>query len=514
MYQNEHFYPIMLNYSINLFRDSNEFVIVPFRDYEILDKFENHSKIEIQNQILGHFKLIKEMGFNTIRICTDSNFGMEIENNKFTYRVYSNDTSTLWLDAIDYSEAYFIAIEQFLEIAELHDIKIMILLRAPFNKKAEKFTKLFLQKFSNNPTIFAYDFMNEPLYFDNVDLKDRNREKVDAYNIVARWKIMMEKFAPYQLLTIGFSEPIEVLEWDPSVLPVDFVQFHTYHPLRVPSEIYWYANYVNKPWMIGETSLPADNDSVFYEEQVQYMKECYKMVLDCGGSGFGWWGFQDMMWGGFEHDYTSLLNRKGTTTTTDSLHTVVGTLKPAAMELNKLRNYKANYECIVPVNYYNMVGYNNVALTGKIINKKTNEPIEGAVIRGWSKYFGIGANTFTDENGNFTLYSNMEFVNFQFSAPGMTRVILQAEAEYQPINGYSYPMDSMPNMELEYHKISFIPFLRDRIKDENEKIETDNYIFNFRSSDFNEAKFTGSLGTLELEPLKLKKPGFFKKISI
>jgi hypothetical protein len=161
-----------------------------------------------------------------------------------------------------------------------------------------------------------------------------------------------------------------------------------------------------------------------------------------------------------------------------------------------------------------MVGYNNVALTGKIINKKTNEPIEGAVIRGWSKYFGIGANTFTDENGNFTLYSNMEFVNFQFSAPGMTRVILQAEAEYQPINGYSYPMDSMPNMELEYHKISFIPFLRDRIKDENEKIETDNYIFNFRSSDFNEAKFTGSLGTLELEPLKLKKPGFFKKISI
>jgi hypothetical protein len=356
--------------------------------------------------------------------------------------------------------------------------------------------------------------MNEPLYFDNVDLKDRNREKVDAYNIVARWKIMVEKYAPNQMLTIGFSEPIEVLEWDPSVLPVDFVQFHTYHPLRVPSEIYWYANYVNKPWMIGETSLPADNDSVFYEEQVQFMKECYKKVLDCGGSGFGWWGFQDMKWGGFEHDFTSLLNRVGSTITTDSLHTVIGTLKPAAKELNKLVNYKSMNECILPVNYYNMIGYNNFVLTGRIINKKTNEPIEGAVIRGWNRYYGIGANTFTDKNGNFTLYSNIEFVNFQFSAPGMTRVILQDETKYKPSNGYAYPMDSLPNTELEYHKISFIPFLLDRIKDENEKIETDNYIFNFRPSDFNEAKFTGSLGTLELEPLKLKKPGFFKKVII
>jgi hypothetical protein len=77
---------------------------------------------------------------------------------------------------------------------------------------------------------------------------------------------------------------------------------HTYHPLRVPNEIYWYSKNVNKPWMIGETSLPADNDSISYSDQTQFLKEAYLRTKNCGGSGFGWWAFQDVTsWGTFEH---------------------------------------------------------------------------------------------------------------------------------------------------------------------------------------------------------------------
>ena len=85
--------------------------------------------------------------------------------------------------------------------------------------------------------------MNEPLYLDSEPV----RKKKNALKIVKNWSNLMKRHAPYQLFTIGFAEPIEVFQWDPYLLPVDFVQFHTYHPLRVPNEIYWYSKYIGKP---------------------------------------------------------------------------------------------------------------------------------------------------------------------------------------------------------------------------------------------------------------------------
>ncbi|MBI9066759.1 MAG: hypothetical protein JEZ09_05660 [Salinivirgaceae bacterium] len=508
------FFPKMINYSTNIFMEDSSFIIAPFRDYEIPKIHEKHSISEIQNQILGHFKLIKEMGFNTIRLCTDSNFGIDIENNSIIFKSYIDDNKTKWFDAIEYSEKYFEALQLIFDISEELNIRIMLLIKAPMVPKAEVFTKLLLQKFKDSPVVFAYDFMNEPLYFDNSHLKNRSRDKKDAFKIVSRWKIMMDKYAPNQLFTIGFSEPIEVFEWDPSILPVDFVQFHTYHPLRIPSEMYWYANYVGKPWMIGETSLPADNDSVFYEEQRQFLVESYKKVIDLGGCGYGWWGFQEVRWGGFEHDYTSMLNLDGKTITKDSLHTIIGTIKPAGKVLQKLNYVKSKTNNEKPINYYNMLGYDNIKLCGKIINKKTGEPIEGAVIRGWTKWFKIGLNTFTDENGNFSLYSNDKLIYFCYSAPGMSCEKMELDTTYQQINGYKYSMDSLKNEKLEYHDISFVPFLMERIDKKTDKIESDNYIFNFKLNKFDNAKFEGTLGTLELEPLRLRKPGFIKRARI
>jgi hypothetical protein len=48
------------------------------------------------------------------------------------------------------------------------------------------------------------------------------------------------------------------------------------------------------------------------------------------------------------------------------------------------------------------MGYNNFVIKGKIIDKKTKKPIEGAVIRGWTQWWNIAWNTYSDENGNFT----------------------------------------------------------------------------------------------------------------
>ena len=62
--------------------------------------------------------------------------------------------------------------------------------------------------------------------------------------------------------------------------------------------------------MIGETALPADNDSVSYEHQRQFMIDAFRYTVDCGGCGFGWWDFQESVNTHFEAQYSGLLNHK------------------------------------------------------------------------------------------------------------------------------------------------------------------------------------------------------------
>ena len=57
----------------------------------------------------------------------------------------------------------------------------MLLIKPPIDNEAlENFYGKNTERFQNNPTIFAYDFMNEPLYF---DAKPR-RAKTEAMKIV------------------------------------------------------------------------------------------------------------------------------------------------------------------------------------------------------------------------------------------------------------------------------------------------------------------------------------------
>lgn len=491
MIDNEPFFPLMLNYVVSFRNTGSEFWLSPVRDYENPDIYESDTKAGTDAQINAHMQLIREMGFNSVRICFD-----RLVSTK-TISYYTADDRRLHITR-DH-KPIINALEHFLNIVAKHQLRVMLLIRAPVeNHQIEDFTVHILERFKDNPVIFAYDFFNEPLYFDVTPLPGNAREKKDAWKIVTRWKQLMDHHAPNQLLTMGFAEPIEVFEWDPEILPVDFLAFHTYHPLRVPNEIYWFSKYISKPWMIGETALPADNDSISYEEQKLFFREVYRMVVDCGGSGLGWWEFQDIPGTYFEESFSGLLTNQGFTITTEGKYNIQGTVKPAVEEIAGFKNYTPTHKCDRMVNYYNMLGYNNYVVRGKIINGKDNTPIEGAVIRGWNKWFGIGMNTFTDEEGNFTLYSNDECIHFEISAPGMTKLKFDFNAEYRSLPGNDLAIDQLQNRNLEYQQISFQPFL----------ITTDynrpQYgIFNFDSTKFNSAKFEGWMSDQILFPLVL-----------
>lgn len=484
----ETFFPLMLNYIVSFQGSHGQFLVTPSLSYDSCGYADAVGEEAVRNQLLAHFGLIRDLGFNTIRVCFDR-LGQDGDGRYF----YQADRK-FYLDKKSDRQAILQGLGQMVDVAEQQDLKVMLLIKPPFKEDSDLqlFTKELLEYFQKNPTLFAYDFMNEPLYFDPAS----QRSKLDAFAIVCHWKWMVKKYAPNQLFTIGFSEPIEVFEWDCSLLPVDFVEIHSYHPLRVPSEIYWYSRYCGKPWMIGETGLPADNDSITYGEQAQFVTEAYQLTRDAGGCGFGLWEFQECKGGTYEASYTGLLTHGGVTRSNRGGDFLVkGTLKLAARIIATLEQNYTPRPYQRPVNYYNMLGYKNIRISGRIIDRKTGMGVDGAVIRGWNDDWSVGMNTYSDANGHFNLYCNDLCTHFEISAAGYTKIKFDKNVALVPQLA-SEEIQDLPERGREYHQISYHPFVRKSIADTSFF-----QIMEFEPSLFGHANWDGSLGELHLQKI-------------
>jgi len=490
------YFPRLMNYGIAARVLEDEIILSPSIEYDNPKTFDSNTILESKERMRSHFRAIKKMGFNSIRLVGLSNLKYEESGTKTSIELFEGNGRTPLL--IDSSSILKLtnALENLVLLAGEENLRVMPILPRPmkdlnYTKVKDKFVGAILSRFKDNHVIFAYDFFNEPLYFDNSEhthWQDRPRTKVGAYRLVKKWKDQMSRHAPKQLFTIGLAEPIEVFEWDPEILPVDFVSFHTYHPLRVFNEIYWYAKYVNKPWMVTETSLPADNDSISFKDQAIFMKEVFERIVNCGGSGIGWWQYQDVQWGPFEHNYTPLI-KVGGKSLIDSNTFIYGEFKDAAFVMPQLEVKKSG-ECDCHTNYFNMMGYHNYRIKGLIVDTK-NEPIEGAVIRGWNQYWTVGQNTFTNENGIFNLYSNDECVHFEISAPGYSKVKFNLNLTYEP---HPDSLD-LKNVGLEYHKNHFQWYLDSNYVGES--------VFRFKKDLFDDFETSAVLDTIKLESLTL-----------
>jgi len=372
----ESWFPMMLNYKAFI----DDGCVVPAPWYTGGD-------------IRSHFDTIAAWGFNAVRVCLDV---ME----------EGGDTAEMYL-----------ATRNMVQQADSAGLRVMLLIKPPFKGYWRDYATGLMRRLSDLPALWAYDLINEPLYFDPAS----TRSKEDAVREVGEWCRLVRTYAPHQLFTIATAEPIEVFEWDPSMLPVDFIEMHTYHPLRVQSEMWWYSHYCGKPWMVGETGLPADGDSVPYEEQVRFMLETYRYAKMNNACGYGWWEFQDCPDGvNFEAQYTGLRDRNGQR-------------KPAADMAHTLRitclGETSDDDYKTPVNYSNMLAYHNVAAVGTVVDRE-NDPIEGAVIRGWNEDWSVGMNTFSDSNGRFRLVSNDICTHFEISAPHYCNVKFDRKMMY------------------------------------------------------------------------------------
>lgn len=439
----EEWFPIMLNYKAFITKAGDSLEVTPADYYH-------------GNNIRQHFDTIASWGFNSIRLCLDV------------------------LDSDMDSAAMFRATRRAIQKADSAGLRVMLLTRPPFETYWQSYTQGLLRTLADLPALWAIDFMNEPLYFD----PEPKREKTDAVRLVSEWRHWVRTYAPHLLFTIATAEPIEVFEWDPSILPIDFIEMHTYHPLRVQSEMWWYSHYCNKPWMIGETGLPADNDSVPYSWQESFFYETYYYANIFGAIGYGWWEFQDCPDGvNFEAQYTGL----------SDIH---GNAKPSA------RTLKNNIFCFsvsipddfVPDNYYNMLAYRNICLTGQIIDKQSGEPVEGAVIRGWNDDWSVGMNTYSDSNGRFTLYSNDYNTHFEISAPGMSRAKFdRRNIKYKNLGNID--PNNLPDRKREYQQIDYRSYMT--FGSNGSPIS----VLNPNPKAFNQYQLTADLGTVKLSKI-------------
>jgi hypothetical protein len=311
-------------------------------------------------------------------------------------------------------QRYFDALSQLFK--EIHDagLKVILLIRMrPDVKTTEIHAAKLARYFRNDATIFAYDLFNEPLYFDRKD-----RKKKEVFEISKRWYKSLKKNAPLQLVTIGLEGIREVHEWDPDILSVDFISLHPYEyePEQVRNEIYWYGKYITKPWIIGETAIPADDDSVSYEEQKRFAHKTLRQTIHCGSAGFSWWQYKDVDWRRFHPSFMGVVNRKGITKTEKDGLPVRGTIKPTALEFANVVTSVQSDSCLCLSNYYNYTYNHSFRITGHLIDEKTKQPVEGGVVLGWNQWWSHSYHTITKADGSFELTSDYPFYHWIASA--------------------------------------------------------------------------------------------------
>lgn len=512
----EEFNPIIMNYIVGFQILNNKLVLGPTIEYDLIEVHEGETEEEVYDRVRAHFQTIKDMGFNTIRI-------MELHKMNYleffpsgAYKYHNREIplkeqlqSPVFIKIDDRKEEILESIQKVVEIAEKLDLKLLMTLPRPRSQNVLdeirlNFIEDLIDHFKDNPTVFAYDFFNEPLYFDNSEYSQYYevlRTKQSAYDLVKSWKNMMLRIGSPQLLTISFAEPIEVFEWDASLLPVDFVSIHSYNPLRIKNELYWYAKYLDKPWLISETALPADGDSISYEEQAQFMHEVLKIAEDAGSLGFGWWQYQEVWWGHVEHNHTSLLDHKREFRNSVN-DRILGSMKPAA-NIMKEHYYKRNDGALEqPINYYNMLGYDNYLVEGRVITIVDNDTIgvEGAVVRGYPVNWNTGINTYTDKDGYYNLYSNDSLAHFEVSAFGLTDVKRDLHLNYELVDQNK----QVSKRELRYETVFFKDYL---LPYDSLNLELIPYqrpiIFNFDSTKFNRSKYRAKMSEFVLDSVHI-----------
>lgn len=434
------FYPIVMNYSMDVHSKRNDstiaFIASPRSGYhpdygnepnKSMDPWRQNSE-KLLPIIDAHFASIKDMGFNALRITGFTS--TDAHNNGKGFHTWSKiDISNSAEGNKNIKEGMLPQLKKILALAEKNKLRVILLLSAVETQSDNQlnFYSKVAEGLKNEKALMAYDFYNEPLYFDKGNYtKKETKAFVESYNKAVK------NASPQHLTTIGLSHYKIVSEWDPELMDVDFLSFHLYPYWsknldkleRFEAKFYWISQNITKPWIIGETGLntaegcdPLNWSWGNYDDQLEFMSYSLKLNRMAGASGYSWWSFQDMRFppGKIEGtcnvtDY-GLVNRKPGTYINSKGKKILGNLKHKNEDLpfsDFINNhpYEPNFweSPIKPDKVYYNIDYSpseNMA-KGKII-KENGTPVANAIVTINNTVSGSKYATFTKPDGSFEI---------------------------------------------------------------------------------------------------------------
>lgn len=445
------FFPVVINYITDLQWNGDSCWASSGYDYQSGGTYRFGTRKGARLQLKSEFRLMRQMGFNAVRfgLAPDPIITPDSGKVMLPSRHGMGSDTLLTLNG-PWEARYLDALDDLVDLAQEEGLKVILLLRMrPDDPAYEKHAMHIVDHLKNNTGILAYDLFNEPLYFDIHD-----RPKREVYQVVKRWQKLVKAHAPDQLTTLGLVGVPEVFAWDPNILDVDFISFHPYEyePEQVLNEIYWFGEQVDKPWIIGETSLPADNDSVPYADQLAFARKTLAQTVACGGAGYSWWQFKDVSWGRFHANYMGVMSRTGDTRVAHGLPLVQGTVKPVADAFREFDPDASRGTCVQLPNYYNFSSLTSARLTGRLLDEQ-GTPIEGGVVTAWNAEWTTSYYTITKSDGSFALYSDFPFHHWMASATRYSMV----RGDVRP-NTYLTDSSGTPTFYLGDLRVEHLPF--------------------------------------------------------
>jgi hypothetical protein len=443
---NEPFVPIVLNYKVSLQTDSGSVWPCPYLGYNTGGVPRFMSRDSSLMELRADLELIRELGFNCVRIVGIGEHSVDDkETGSLSINARYRNSHNVRIDFQNGQQydSYLDAIAYLLKISEECDLKVIFLTRM-FHEvpSTEENLGRIASRFRNDPTIFAYDFFNEPLYFDSLE-----HTKREVYDIVNEWQSVLKRNASHHLSTIGLTGIRETFQWDPNILNVDFLSIHPYEyePEQVRNEMYWYSRFIDKPWIIGETAIPADGDSVPYEDQREFAEKTIRQTFSCGGLGYSWWQYKDVEWYDFHANYMGVVARSGWMYSKDSIPMNI-TVKPVAEAFKEITPEEG--ECLCLDNYYNYTQGDVFELKGRLLDDN-GDPIDGGVILAWNQWWTNSYHTVTREDGTFLLKGTHPFYHWIASATRYSMVRGDIEPDKAEKSQNAAPVFNLGDIEVE-----------------------------------------------------------------
>jgi hypothetical protein len=312
------------------------------------------------NHLLRHISEMKSVGVNSIRLIL-SGLGQDQSIRAGTIDVSVVNTFndgawdhlTLQLSNAQDAEAYLKLAKFTVQFFGQKGIRSVFLIDGSTTfglsaKANQDFIQSYLvplaQLFKDEPYLIGFDLNNEPNYEWYTDGTQVPSTKPVVRDLVRSWvqAIRLAGDNRKALTTIGLSFPSETMNvWDPTILPVDFISYHTYGfgPRGASdqgnySTPQWRAKSLGylkqklysmkfyhcgsslagmskgqcndkiKPYILGEIGFATDNPlnggqsaQGSFADQSMFIQETAPFSRACGSQGYTWWQYGNVSWG-------------------------------------------------------------------------------------------------------------------------------------------------------------------------------------------------------------------------